>query len=135
MSDLDRQIIAEFRANDGHVETMGFGDSLVILHSTGARTGTERVNPVLAIPADDGWLIAASKAGAPDNPGWYANLLAHPDVTIEVGADTIDVTASEVVGDDYPAAWARFTSRSPAFERYAEQAGARHIPVLLLTPR
>jgi deazaflavin-dependent oxidoreductase (nitroreductase family) len=135
MSDFNEQIIEEFRANDGHVETMGFGDSLVILHSTGARTGRERVNPVLAIPVDDGWLIAASKAGAPDNPGWYANLVAHPETTIETGTATVEVTATEILGDDYEAAWGRFTAQSGAFEQYAEKAGDRHIPVILLSPR
>jgi len=136
MSDFNEQIIEEFRANDGRVETMGFGDSLVLLHSTGAKSGRERVNPVMAIPTDDGsWLIAASKAGAPDNPGWYANLIAHPDATIETGTNSVDVTASEIVGDAYTDAWAKFTSRSGAFEEYAEKAGDRHIPVILLSRR
>jgi len=135
MSDFDQQIIDEFRANGGHVETMGFGDSLILLHSIGARTGSRRVAPVVAIPTDDGgWLIAASKAGAPDNPAWYANLVEQPDVSIETGADTIDVTASEIT-DGYDEAWAQFTSRSGAFEQYAEKAGDRHIPVILLSPR
>lgn len=136
MSDFNQQIIDEFRANGGHVETMGFGDSLIIVHSTGARTGRERVNPVMAIPTPDGgWLIAASKAGAPDNPSWYANLVAHPEATIEIGAETVDVTVSEVGPDDYEQAWSRFTSRSGAFAEYKEKAGDRHIPVLKLSRR
>lgn len=136
MSDFDRQIIDEFRANGGHVETMGFGDSLIILHSTGAKSGEERVNPVMAIPtAEGGWLIAASKGGAPDNPLWYSNLKAHPEATIEIGSETVEVTASEIVGDAYPAAWARFTSRSGAFAKYQEKAGDRHIPVIRLSRR
>lgn len=134
MSDFDRQIIAEFRANGGHVETMGFGDSLIILHTTGATSGKERVNPVLAIPtADGGWLIAASKGGAPDDPLWYANLVAHPEATIEIGAETVDVSANEIVGDAYPAAWARFTARSGAFANYDQRSGDRHIPVIKLS--
>lgn len=136
MSDFDQQIIAEFRANGGRVETMGFGDSLVLLHSTGARSGQERVNPVMAIPTPEGgWLIAASKGGAPEHPRWYANLLAHPEARIEIGAETVDVTATEVDGDDYAAAWARFASRSPAFDRYQERAGDRRIPVMKLARR
>ena len=135
MSDFNQKIIAEFRANGGHVETAGFGDSLVILHSIGARSGQERVNPVLAIAVDGDWLIAASKAGAPENPAWYANLKAHPEVSIETGTDTVDVVASEVLGDDYAAAWGRFVAQSPAFERYAEKASERHIPVVRLSPR
>jgi len=71
MSDWNQQIIDEFRANDGTVETMGFGRGLVLLHHRGAKTGTERVTPLAAIPTDGGgWLLAASKAGAPDNPDW-----------------------------------------------------------------
>lgn len=136
MSDFDQQIIDEFRANAGHVETMGFGDSLVLLHSTGARSGQERVNPVMAIPTPDGgWLIAASKGGAPDNPLWYANLVAHPEATIEIGSETVEVTAQEVTGDDYANAWSRFTARSGAFARYREKAGDRHIPVIRLERR
>lgn len=136
MSDFDQQIIDEFRANAGRVETMGFGDSLVLLHSTGAKSGRERVNPVMAIPTPDGgWLIAASKGGAPDNPLWYANLTAHPEATIEIGAETVEVAAREIVGDEYPAAWSRFTSRSPAFAKYEERAGGRHIPVIELSRR
>jgi deazaflavin-dependent oxidoreductase (nitroreductase family) len=135
MNDFNKQIIEEFRANGGHVEAMGFGDSLIILHSIGAKTGKKRVNPVVAIPSDGGWLIAASKAGAPDNPGWYANLMAHPQTRIETGTSTVDVTATEIVGDDYAEAWGRFTSQSDAFAEYEEKAGNRHIPVILLSPR
>ncbi len=136
MTDFNQQIIEEFRANGGHVETMGFGDSLIILHSTGARTGNERVNPVMAIPTSDGgWLIAASKAGAPDNPLWYGNLKSHPEAVIEIGTETVEVTASEIPDDGYSAAWARFASRSGAFEQYAEKAGDRHIPVIKLSRR
>jgi deazaflavin-dependent oxidoreductase (nitroreductase family) len=135
MSDFNATIIAEFRANRGHVDTMGFGDSLIILHSTGAKTGQERVNPVLAIPVDEGWLIAASKAGAPDNPGWYANLKAYPDTSIETGTETVEVTAAEIVGNDYAEAWGRFTAQSGAFAEYQEKAGDRHIPVMLLSRR
>lgn len=136
MSDFNQQIIDEFRANGGRVETMGFGDSLVILHSTGARSGKERVNPVMAIPTPDGgWLIAASKAGAPENPLWYANLAAHPEATIEIGAETVNVLATEVEGDDYAQAWSRFTARSAAFSQYQEKAGDRHIPVIKLSRR
>lgn len=136
MSDFDQQIIDEFRANAGHVETMGFGDSLVLLHSTGARSGRERVNPVMAIPTQDGgWLIAASKGGAPDHPLWYSNLVAHPEATIEIGSETVEVAAQEIVGDDYGRAWARFTARSDVFSGYQEKAGARHIPVIKLTRR
>jgi deazaflavin-dependent oxidoreductase (nitroreductase family) len=136
MSDFNDQIIAEFRANAGHVTTAGFGDALVLLHTVGARSGETRVNPVAAIGEDaDNWLIAASYGGAPVNPSWYANLLAHPETVIEKGADTIAVGAHELTDDEYDAGWARFTSRSSAFAGYQEKSGGRKIPVIRLTRR
>ncbi len=135
-------IIEEFRANRGHVTTMGFGDRLVLVHSIGAKTGRTHVFPVAAIPDDGGWLIAASKAGAPDNPAWYHNLLAHPDVDVEVpdpnaadGIRTLAVHATELTGAQRDAAWERFTGASPAFADYATKAAPRVIPVLRLLPR
>ena len=88
MSDWNQRIIDEFRANGGDVRTNGFGKGLVLLHHRGAKTGTERVSPVAGIPVDQSaWLVAASKGGAPDNPAWFFNLLAHPDVEIETPDD------------------------------------------------
>jgi deazaflavin-dependent oxidoreductase (nitroreductase family) len=136
MADFSARIIDEFRANGGHVTTGGFGSSLVLLHTTGAKSGAQRVTPVLAIAQSDGsWLIAASKGGAPDNPGWFANLLAHPDVAIETGSATVEVTASNLSGPDYDDGWAQFTAKSPSFAQYQQRAGERTIPVLRLTPR
>ena len=140
MSDFNEQIIAEFRANGGTVTTAGFGDSLVLLHSTGARTGEERITPLMSIPDDDGSrLIAGSKAGAPDNPAWVANLRAHPQTVIEVGdgsaVSIVEVTAQLLEGVERDAAWARFVARSPGFGAYQEKAGPRIIPVVRLNPR
>lgn len=136
MSDWNQQIIDEFRANDGTVQTMGFGRALVLLHHTGARTGTERVSPVAAIrDGDDTWLVAASKGGAPDNPDWFHNLRAHPDVTIETPeAGTVEVRARVLEGDERDAAWARFTAMSEGFRSY-EQKTSRVIPVVALSRR
>lgn len=132
MSSFNEQIVAEFRANNGYVASNGFGDSLVIVHSIGARTGIERVTPLMAIVDGDAWLIAASKAGAPDHPAWYFNLLAHPETVIEVGDATVPVIATELVGEERDAAWARFTSQSSGFAAYEARAGDRVIPVLRL---
>ncbi|QIM22497.1 nitroreductase family deazaflavin-dependent oxidoreductase [Phycicoccus sp. HDW14] len=136
MSDWNKNVIEEFRANGGTVQTMGFGRGLVLLHHTGARTGTERVSPVAAIrDGDDTWLIAASKAGAPDNPDWFHNLRAHPDVSIETPDDgTVEVYASVLEGEERDAAWARFTAMSEGFRSY-EQKTTRVIPVVALTRR
>lgn len=136
MSDWNQKIIDEFRENGGAVQTMGFGRSLVLLHHTGARTGTERVSPVAAIrDGDDTWLVAASKAGAPDNPDWFHNLKAHPDVVIETPDDgTVEVRAQVLEADERDAAWARFTAMSEGFRSY-EQKTTRVIPVVALTRR
>jgi deazaflavin-dependent oxidoreductase (nitroreductase family) len=136
VSDWNQKVIDEFRENGGTVQTMGFGRGLVLLHHTGARTGTERVSPVAAIrDGDDTWLVAASKAGAPDNPDWFHNLRAHPDVAIETPDDgTVEVRAQVLAGDERDAAWARFTAMSEGFRSY-EQKTTRVIPVVALTRR
>jgi deazaflavin-dependent oxidoreductase (nitroreductase family) len=132
-SSFNDRIIDEFRANDGTVEH--FGRALVLLHHLGARSGAERVAPVMAIRDGDAWLIAASKAGADDNPAWFHNLLAHPDVEIETPDDgTVAVRARVLTGDERDAGWARFTSTSPGFRDY-EQRTTRVIPVVELSPR
>jgi len=132
----NQPIIDEFRANDGTVTSRPFGRGLVLLHHIGAKTGTARVTPVMGIPqGGDTWLVAASKAGAPDNPSWYHNLLAHPDMTIEVpGEGVVLVRAQELTGPERDEAWAQFTSRSPGFRDY-EQRTTRIIPVIALHRR
>ena len=134
VTDFNDTIIAEFRANDGLVTTAGFGDSLVLLHTTGAKTGEPRVNPLMAIATEDGWLVVASAGGAPRHPAWFHNLIAHPDARVEIGSgDIVDVVATSLDGPEYDAAWAAFTARSRAFESYRQRAGDREIPVVRLT--
>ena len=139
MANFNQQIIDEFRANHGVVETMGFGDRLVLIHNIGAKSGAERINPAMAIPSSEGWLVAASAAGAPKHPDWYHNLVANPEASIEVPAsgavDTVDVTARDLTGDERDAAWAQFKAASPGFGEYEERAGDRVIPVLHLARR
>lgn len=127
-------VIEEFRANDGTVKQ--FGRALVLLHHVGAKSGAERVTPVMGIrETPSSWLIAASKAGAPDNPAWYHNLLAHPNVGIETPDDgRVAVGAVELVGSERDAGWERFTAASPGFRAYQEKT-TRTIPVLRLTRR
>lgn len=135
-SGWNQEIIDEFRANGGDVSSRGFGRSLVLLHHIGARSGVERVCPVMGIRTDpDTWLVAASKAGAPENPAWYHNLLAHPDVEIETPDDgTVPVRADSLTGAEREDAWARFLARSPGFARYGERT-SRTIPVVALRRR
>ena len=136
MADWNQNIIDEFRANDGTVTTMGFGRALVLLHHLGAKSGRERVAPVRAIRQDpDTWLVAASKGGAPDNPAWFHNLLAHPDVSIEVpGEGTLPVRARNLEGAERDSGWAQFKAASPTFGEYEERT-TRVIPVLALARR
>jgi deazaflavin-dependent oxidoreductase (nitroreductase family) len=132
--DWNERIIEEFRANGGSVDN--FGRSLVLLHHVGAKSGTERVSPVMGIPdGDDAWLIAASKAGAPEHPAWFHNLVAHPDVEIETPDEgTVPVRAEVLAGDERDRGWARFTAASDGFRQY-EQRTSRTIPVVRLTRR
>lgn len=135
MSGFNDRIIDEFRANGGVVETAGFGSGLVLLHTIGARSGEERVSPVLAIPDDGGWLVIASAAGSPTHPAWYFNLKADPAVSIEVGTETLQVHAADVPTESYETDWAKFTGRSPGFEEYKSRAGDRVLPIVRLTVR
>lgn len=136
MADWNQNIIDEFRANGGTVQTAGFGRGLVLLHHRGAKSGEQRVSPVAAIRADDDtWLVAASKGGADTNPAWFHNLLATPDASIETPDDGIvDVHAEQLLGDARDEAWARFKQRSAGFASY-EQKTTRVIPVLALRRR
>lgn len=127
------EVIAEFRANGGEVAR--FGDSLILMHHLGAKTGTERISPVMGQPTEKGWLVAASKGGSDENPAWYHNLLAHPEITIETPQDpAVAVTAVELTGAERDAAWALFTAVSPGFLAY-EQRTSRIIPVIELRRR
>ncbi|QDZ14595.1 nitroreductase/quinone reductase family protein [Humibacter ginsenosidimutans] len=130
----NQPIIDEFRANGGTVEH--FGRGLVLLHHIGAKSGEERVSPVAAVKTGDGeWLVAGSKAGAPEHPAWYHNLLAHPDVTIETPDDgDVSVHVTDLKGADHDAAWQLFTGRNPGFLDYQSKT-SRVIPVLRLTRR
>jgi len=135
MTDFNQRIIDEFRANNGTVTSGGFGRSLVLVHHVGARSGLERVSPVMAIPSDGGWLIAASKGGAPENPAWYHNLRSAPDVVIETPDEgEVAVNAVELRGAERDAAWELFTTRSPGFAEY-ERRTDRVIPVIELRRR
>lgn len=136
MATFNATIIDEFRANNGTVDTMGFGRSLVLVHTIGAKSGDERIIPLAGIPVDDGWLIAASAAGSPNNPAWYHNLLAHPDIEVDFpsgdGISSTPARAVELTGTERDAAWQKFVDRSSTFADYQVSAGERTIPVFAL---
>ena len=131
-SDWNTKVIDEFRANGGTVSN--FCGSLLLLHTTGARTGREHVTPVMYRKVDDGYAVFASFAGQPVNPAWYHNLVAHPDVRIEVGDDEVEVHADELHGAERDAKYAIQAERYPGFAEY-ERSTTRTIPVLALVPR
>ena len=135
MSDWNRRVIEEFRANRGRVGGNFEGRPLLLLHHRGARTGIRRVTPLMYQAVPGGYAIFASKGGADTNPDWYHNLLAHPETEVEVGADTVEVTARVAGGDEYDTIWARQKSDYPFFADYEQQTRRRHIPVLVLEPR
>lgn len=131
--DGNQQIIDEFRSNGGTVTTMGFGRDLVLLHHLGAKSRAERVTPVMALrPGDGVWLIAASKGGAPTNPAWFHNLVAHPEVEIEDPDEgTVRVRAEVLEGEQRDKVWKVFTESSEGFASY-EKKTDRVIPVIVL---
>jgi deazaflavin-dependent oxidoreductase (nitroreductase family) len=133
-NDFNAKIIDEFRANEGRVGGMFEGTPLLLLHHTGARSGKERVNPLAYLRDGDRYVIFASKAGAPTNPDWYHNLKAHPEVTIEVGTETLPVTAAEATGQERERLFQAQVDRAPTFGDYQAKT-ERPIPVITLTPR
>lgn len=137
MTNWNAAIIEQFRANDGVVER--FGDTLVLLHTVGAKSGKPHLVPVMGIRQPDGsWLVAATWAGSDRNPPWYYNLLAHPDIQLEAVVDghaaTVSVQAAELQGGERDAAWGQFTATSVGFGSY-EAKTDRRFPVLRLSPR
>jgi deazaflavin-dependent oxidoreductase (nitroreductase family) len=132
--DWNQQIIDEFRANDGSVGGRFARRTLLLLHHRGAKTGTERVNP-LAYQRVSGDAVAvfASKGGAPTNPDWYHNVVANPDVTVEIGTETFPARARVAEGAEREQIWQRQIRDWPGFAEYDEKTkGIRQIPVLVL---
>ena len=134
-SDYNARIIDEFRANEGRAGPPFEGTNLLLLHHTGARSGTAYVNPLAYLRDGDRYVVFASKGGAPSHPAWYHNLKAHPDVEVEVGTATFPALASEAAGEERDRLFSTQAQRSPAFADYQVRAGDRVIPVMVLTPR
>jgi deazaflavin-dependent oxidoreductase (nitroreductase family) len=134
ISDFNQRIIDEFRAHGGKPPSWTGSSPLLLLHHRGAKSGSQRVNPVAYLEDDGRYVIFASKAGAPTNPDWYHNLRAHPETTIEVAEGTLPVTASEATGEERDRLFGAQAQRSPQFGEY-QQKTERVIPVIVLTPR
>jgi deazaflavin-dependent oxidoreductase (nitroreductase family) len=135
MSDWNTTVIDEFRANGGQVGGDFAGAPLLLLHHVGAKSGTERVTPLMWQQVGDGWAIFASKAGAPTNPDWYHNLVANPETTIEIGSEQKPVTARVAADEERDRIWEAQKQQFPNFAEYEEKAQGRKIPVVVLEPR
>jgi deazaflavin-dependent oxidoreductase (nitroreductase family) len=130
-NDWNQQIIQEFRANGGKVGGPFEGGTLLLLHTTGAKSGQPRINP-LAYYSENGHIyIMASKAGAPTNPDWYHNLVAHPEVSAEIGTEEIQATAVVLDEQKRDEIYAKVAALNPGFAEY-EKKTTRKIPVVEL---
>ena len=131
-SDWNTKIIEEFRANGGEVGGPFEGAPMLLLHTTGAKSGKERVNPVVYQQVGDEIAVFASKAGAPSDPDWYRNLVANPDVTVEIGRETVAMHARVAEGEERTRIWEKQKQEMPGFADYEAKAG-REIPVVVLS--
>jgi deazaflavin-dependent oxidoreductase (nitroreductase family) len=130
----NERITREFRENGGRVGGRFENGTIILLHTTGARTGQERVVPLVAQPLDGGrYAIFASHGGAPKHPDWFHNLRANPQVTYEVGTSTVRATARITTGEERERIWARQKLDRPYFGDY-EKKTTRRIPVIVLEP-
>ncbi len=131
-TDLVADQVARYEASDGADSGTLEGRPVVIMTTTGARTGAIRKSPVMRIPYGDNYIAVASNAGAAAHPAWYRNLTAHPDVWVQDGAVKGRFRAREVFGDEKTQAWEIAEQFWPHFPEYRAKAGAREIPVLVL---
>ena len=131
VNEWNRAVIEEFRTNEGRVGGMFDNKPLLLLHHTGARTGIRRVSPLMYQEAEDGFAVFASKGGADSNPDWFHNLAANPRTEVEVGAETVAVSAREAQGEERKRIWERQKQDYPMFAEY-EAKTSRVIPVIVL---
>jgi deazaflavin-dependent oxidoreductase (nitroreductase family) len=132
-NDWNAKIITEFRANAGKLGGSFEGAPVLLLHTTGAKTGKERVHPMMYRRVGDNFAVFASKAGAPTNPDWYHNLVANPSVKAEIGTQTLDLTARVADSAEREVIWSAQKSDYPGFADY-ELKTSRQIPVVILEP-
>ena len=132
MSDWNRATIEEFRANKGKVGSYFAGSNLLLLHTIGAKSGLERVNPVMYFIDDDRYVVVASKGGADTNPDWYHNLLAHPEVSVEVGTEQFQAIAAVPSEPERTKLYEKMESISSGFTEYKHKT-SRIIPVITLS--
>jgi deazaflavin-dependent oxidoreductase (nitroreductase family) len=132
-SERNMKIIEEFRANGGKVGGRFEGKTLLLLHTMGAKTGEERINPVAYVKDGDRWVVIASKGGSPTHPDWYYNVIANPLVTVEVGTETFQAHAMVAEEPERTRLYNQMVSMMPGFDDYRRKT-TRVIPVIVLTP-
>lgn len=132
MSDWNKKIIEEFRANDGKVGGHFANNTLLLLHTIGAKSGKERVNPLVTFEDGDRLVIVASKGGAPSNPDWYYNIVANPKVTVEYGTEKFQAQATVTSEPERTRLYEEMENRMASFSEYKLKAG-RVIPVVTLS--
>jgi deazaflavin-dependent oxidoreductase (nitroreductase family) len=132
INDRNKFIMDEFRANAGKVGGLFAGKTLLLLHTVGAKSGSEHVNPAAYVEDGEGLVIIASKGGAPTNPDWYYNLIANPIATVEVGTDTFQVRATVAAEPERTRLYNKMIAMMPGFADY-QQKTRRVIPVFVLT--
>jgi deazaflavin-dependent oxidoreductase (nitroreductase family) len=132
MSDFNQATIDEFRANNGKVGGYFAGANMLLLHTVGARSGQARTNPVVYVSDGDRLVVIASKGGADRNPDWYYNLLANPNVTVELGTEQFPARATAVTEEpERSRLYAKMVEHRPGFADY-ERKTSRKIPAVIL---
>jgi deazaflavin-dependent oxidoreductase (nitroreductase family) len=129
--DFNRDIITEFRANNGKVTGIFANAPLLLLTTTGAKSGRQHTTPVVYTREGDDLVIIASKGGAPNNPAWYHNLVAHPEVTVEVPDEEFSARARVTKGDERQRLFDAQAALMPNFNEYQSKT-TREIPVVVL---
>ncbi|MGB0385923.1 MAG: nitroreductase family deazaflavin-dependent oxidoreductase [Ardenticatenaceae bacterium] len=132
VNDFNKQVIAEFRANEGKVGGYFANSTLLLLHTIGAKSGLERVNPLICAEDNNRLVIVASKGGAPSHPDWYYNLVANPEVTVEYRAEQFRVQATVTEEPERTRLYKKMEALFPGFTEY-EKKTTRIIPVMTLT--
>ena len=132
LDDFNRGVVEEFRANAGKVGGPFEGGDLLLLHTTGAKSGQPRLSPLAYLTVDGKMLIVGSYAGAPKDPAWVHNLRANPRAHIEVGTEAYDVDVRELPDDEREATYPKLAALAPVFSEYQAKTD-RVIPLFELT--
>jgi deazaflavin-dependent oxidoreductase (nitroreductase family) len=133
VNERNMKIVDEFRTHEGKVGGRFAGKTLLLLHTKGAKTGQERVNPTAYVKDDNRFVVIASKGGAPTHPDWYYNILANPLVTVEAGTETFQARATVAEEPERTRLYNQMVAVMPGFDDYRHKT-ARVIPVIVLTP-